>query len=164
MRARFFLFDHLEVTLQSIFDVGRGEISWIDEIGLDKPGWFPRALLDFAEYEQLAGRETVAALDGIDQEPIRLVFLHVIAQHIYPAWQAVIRIATKAIVSKRFQWVIRVMAEAEVIDTANFGSISFVFYYPVVIKHFPEVTKVGPVRRSLYNEANALLLERAFRG
>src|SRR5215212_2484329 len=67
------LLDHLEVALQPVLDVGRGEVARIDQVGLDERGRLAGALLDFAQDQQLAGGEAVAALDRVDQEAVGLV-------------------------------------------------------------------------------------------
>src|SRR5262249_51548383 len=69
------LVDHLEIALEAILDVGRREIARIDQIGLHECGRLARPLLDFTHHQQLPGRETVAALDRVDQEAIRFVFV-----------------------------------------------------------------------------------------
>jgi hypothetical protein len=39
MRAGALLLDHLEVALQAVLDVGRGEVARVDQVGLDEgPG------------------------------------------------------------------------------------------------------------------------------
>src|SRR6266542_4179794 len=72
-RAGALLLDHLEIALQPVLDVGGGEIPRVDEIGFNERRRLSGALLDLAHDQQLAGREAVAAFDGIDQQPVRLI-------------------------------------------------------------------------------------------
>src|ERR1022692_3034074 len=66
VHAGTFLIDHLEIALQTVFDVGGREIARIDQIGFHKRRRLTGALLDLAHHQQLPRREAVAALDRID--------------------------------------------------------------------------------------------------
>src|SRR5690606_18471883 len=76
------LLDHLEVALEPVLDVGCREIARIDQVGLDERRRLAGALLDLAQDQQLARREAVAALDRVDQQPVGLVLVDVLADHV----------------------------------------------------------------------------------
>src|ERR1035438_3792262 len=66
VHAGTFLIDHLEIALQSVFDIGRREVARIDQVGFHERGRLAGALVELAHQQQLCGRETVAALDRVD--------------------------------------------------------------------------------------------------
>src|SRR6202165_657074 len=67
------LIDHLEIALKTVLDVGRREIARIDQVGFHERRRLAGALLDLTHHQQLPGREAVAALDRVDQQPVGLV-------------------------------------------------------------------------------------------
>src|SRR5471030_2677314 len=71
VHAGTFLIDHLEISLETILDVGRREIERIHQVGFHKRRRFSGPLLDFAHHQQLPGRKTVAAFDRVDQKTVR---------------------------------------------------------------------------------------------
>src|SRR5690554_4249888 len=91
------LLDHLEIALEPVLDVGGREVPRIDEVGLDERRRLAGALLDFPQDQQLAGREAVAALDRVDQQAVRLVLLHVLADHVDARRQVQVRVAAQAV-------------------------------------------------------------------
>src|SRR5487761_1961525 len=107
------LLDHLEIALQPVLDVGRGKVARVHQVGLDERRRFPRALLDFAQDQQLPGGEAVAALDRIDQEAIGLVLVDVLADHVDALRQVEVGIAAKTVFGERLDRVIRIVAKAE---------------------------------------------------
>src|ERR1019366_7010225 len=72
VHAGTFLIDHLEIAIQTGFDVGGREIARVDQIGFDKRRRLAGAFLDLAHHQQLPSREAVAALDRVDQQTVRL--------------------------------------------------------------------------------------------
>src|SRR5512142_2264052 len=118
-RGAAFLLHHLEVALQAVLDVRGREVARIDEVGLDERGRLARALLDLAQNEELPGREAVAALDRVDQEPVGLVLVDVPADHVDPRRQVEVRVAAEAVFRQRFERAIRVVAEAEIVEAAD---------------------------------------------
>src|SRR6266540_3499369 len=64
-RRRALLLDHLEVALETVLHVRRGEVARIDEVRLDERGGLAGALLHFAQDEKLARGKAVAALDRV---------------------------------------------------------------------------------------------------
>src|SRR4029078_11469644 len=81
---RALLLDHLEVALEPVLDVGRGEVARIYQVRFDERRGLPGALLDFAQDQQLSRGEAVAALDRIDQQSVGLVLVEVFADHVDP--------------------------------------------------------------------------------
>src|SRR5262245_12341336 len=118
-RRRALLLDHLEIALEAVLDVGRREVAWIDEVGLDERGRLPGALLDLAQDEQLSRGEAVAALDRIDQQPVGLVLLEVAADHVDPLREVEVRVAAEAVLGERLERAIGIVAKAEVVDAAD---------------------------------------------
>ena len=76
------MFDHLEVTLQPVLDVRGGEIPRIHQVGFDESRRLAGAFSTSRMINKLAGGETVAALDRVDQQAVRLVLLDVVGQHV----------------------------------------------------------------------------------
>ena len=113
--------DHLEVALETVLHVGGREVARVDQVGLDEGGGLAGALFHFTQNQQLAGRKTVAALDRVDQQAVGLVLVHVLANHVDARWQAEVGVATQAVLGERFERVIRVVAEAEIVEAANLG-------------------------------------------
>src|SRR5271157_4447264 len=100
-RASALLLDHLEVAFQPVLDVGGGEVAWIDEIGLDEGGRLAGALLHLAHDEELPRREAIAALDRVDEEAVRLVFVDIVRQHVDAHRQAAIGVDAEAVFGER---------------------------------------------------------------
>src|SRR5208282_3189884 len=118
-RAPALLLDHLEIALQPVLDVGRREITRVHEIGLDEGGGLAGAPLDLAQHQKLAGGEAVAALDRVDQEAVRLVLVDVLLDETDPGRQVAVRVAAATILRERFERVVRIVAEAEIVDPAH---------------------------------------------
>ena len=103
MQSRSLLLDHLEVALQPVLHVRCREVAWVDQVSFDECRRFAGALLDFAQNEELPRRKAVAALDRVDQQPIRLVFVQIPADHVDPRGQVKICVAPQAIFGQRFE-------------------------------------------------------------
>src|SRR5687768_1118164 len=97
------LFDHLEVALQAVLDVRPGEVARVHQVGLDERRRLAGALLDLAQDEQLSGREAVAALDRVDEQPVGLVLVHVLADHVDALREVEVRVAAQAVVGERLE-------------------------------------------------------------
>jgi hypothetical protein len=69
LRGGALLLDHLEIALEPVLDVRRREVARVDEVGLDERRRLAGALLDFAQDQQLPGREAVAALIELISRP-----------------------------------------------------------------------------------------------
>src|SRR5512145_3463613 len=81
------LLDHLEVALEAVLDVRAREVAGVDEVGRDERRRLAGALLDVAQDEELARREDVAALDRVDQQPVGLVLVEILADHVDALWE-----------------------------------------------------------------------------
>src|SRR5579875_3395889 len=118
--ARAPLVDHLEIALKPVLDVCGREIARIDKIAFDERARFAGATLDLAQDQELTGGETVAALDRIDHQTVGLILMHISLDEIDTRGQIAVGVAAEAIFREAFQRARGIVAEAEIIEAANF--------------------------------------------
>src|SRR6185295_333616 len=73
-----------------------------------------------------------------------------------------VRVAAEAILGERFQRMIGVVAEAEIVDAAYLGVGAGDDDGAFVVEHLPEVAEAGPIGRAFDDEAILLFLHIAF--
>ena len=157
MRDGALLLDHLEIALQPVLHVGRREVARVDQVGLDEGGRLAGALFHFAQDQQLAGREAVAALDRVDQQAVGLVLVDVLADHVDARRQVQVGVATQAVVGQRLQRMLGVVAEAEVVQAADLGVGRRHHHRALVVEHLPELAEARPVGRAFDDQPVFLL-------
>ena len=127
------------------------------QIALDEPSGPARAPFHLPENHELAGAEGIAALDGVDEQPVRVVVPDIAGEHLHPARQAEVRVAPHAVVRERLQRAGGIMSEAGVVNAADLRIAGGHDHRPLVGEHLPEFPEAGPVGRSLHHEAEPLL-------
>ena len=100
LRLAALLFEHLQIALDTVLDVGCRKIARIDQVALDEAAGHAGALLELAQHQQLADAEGIAALDAVDHEAVGVVLADVALEQLDARGQSEVGVAAQAILGQ----------------------------------------------------------------